>query len=72
MYKENDGKVVAIVSGGVGFPGLLTAAFIVLRVLGLTNMKWYWIISPLWITWGVCSLVGIVIAIAAFASDSRW
>lgn len=36
-------------SSGIGFPGLLTVAFVVLKLCGVINWSWWWIVSPLWI-----------------------
>lgn len=36
-------------SGGVGFCGLLTLVFIVLKLCGVIKWSWLWILSPLWI-----------------------
>lgn len=36
-------------SGGVGFCGLLTVAFIVLRLTGYIDWDWWWVLAPLWI-----------------------
>lgn len=37
------------VSGGIGFVGLLTIAFIVLKLLGIITWSWVWVLSPIWI-----------------------
>lgn len=37
-------------SSGIGFAGLLTVAFIVLKLVGVISWNWWWIISPLWIS----------------------
>ena len=37
-------------SGGIGFTGLLTIVFIVLKLLKVINWSWLWVLSPLWIT----------------------
>lgn len=36
-------------SGGIGFIGLLTISFIVLKLVGVIDWNWIWILSPLWI-----------------------
>ena len=36
-------------SGGIGFCGLLTIAFIVLKLTGFIDWSWLWILAPLWI-----------------------
>ena len=37
------------VNDGVGFAGLLTIAFIVLKLLGIITWSWIWVFSPIWI-----------------------
>lgn len=39
-------------SGGIGFVGLLTIVFIVLKLLGKITWSWWWVLSPLWISFG--------------------
>ena len=34
---------------GIGFVGLLTIAFIVLKLLKVISWSWLWVLSPLWI-----------------------
>ena len=36
-------------AGGIGFCGLLTVAFIVLKLAGVINWSWLWVLAPLWI-----------------------
>lgn len=36
-------------SGGIGFTGLLTIVFIVLKLLGVITWSWWWVLSPIWI-----------------------
>jgi len=42
--KDNEGK-----SSGIGFCGLLTIAFIVLKLCKVITWSWLWVLSPLWI-----------------------
>lgn len=37
-------------SGGIGFIGLLTIAFIVLKLTGYIDWSWWWVLSPIWIS----------------------
>ena len=46
---------------GIGFWGLLTIAFIVLKLCGVITWKWIWVLSPLWIN---IALVLVVILVA--------
>jgi hypothetical protein len=36
-------------SGGIGFVGLLTIVFIVLKLCKVISWSWWWVLSPLWI-----------------------
>lgn len=37
-------------SGGIGFAGLLTIVFIILKLCGVIAWSWWWVLSPLWIS----------------------
>ena len=49
-------------SGGIGFTGLLTIVFIVLKLMGYIAWSWWWVLSPLWISAALVVLIflGIV------------
>jgi hypothetical protein len=37
-------------SGGIGPTGLLTIVFITLKLLDKIDWSWWWVLSPLWIS----------------------
>ena len=37
-------------SGGLTFCGLLTIAFIVLKLVGVIKWSWIWVLCPIWIS----------------------
>ena len=43
------GKDKKASSGGIGFIGLLTIVFIVLKLTGVISWSWWWVLSPIWI-----------------------
>lgn len=47
-------------SGGVGFCGLLTVAFIVLRLTGYIDWDWWWVLAPLWVPMLILFVVFVV------------
>jgi len=49
-------------SGGIGFCGLLTIVFIVLKLLGKISWSWWWVLAPSWIPLAI--VLAIVLAIA--------
>ena len=50
---------------GIGFWGLLTIAFIVLKLTKCIAWSWWWVLAPLWMP---VALVLLVLAIAGL----RW
>ena len=51
------------VNGGIGFTGLLQVAFIVLKLIGIINWSWVWVLSPTWISIILAVLVIIITVI---------
>ena len=37
-------------ASGIGFTGVLTVVFIVLKLCGVITWSWVWVLSPVWIT----------------------
>jgi hypothetical protein len=48
-------------SGGIGFLGLLTILFVVLKLTGAINWSWLWVLSPLWIPLLVLGISAVII-----------
>lgn len=46
-------------SGGIGFVGLLTIVFIVLKLTNYIDWSWWWVFSPMWIS--AFSVIGILL-----------
>ncbi len=53
-------------SGGIGFVGLLTIVFIVLKLLNKIDWSRWWVISPIWISVGIVITFLAVVGIVAF------
>ena len=47
-------------TGGIGFLGILTIVFIVLKLTNVIDWSWLWVLAPFWIPWA------IVLGILAF------
>lgn len=59
----------ASATGGVGFIGLLTVAFIVLKLTGIITWSWLWVLAPLWMPWAIAFAlltIGAIIALGFF------
>lgn len=48
-------------SGGIGFCGLLTIVFIILKLTKVICWSWLWAVSPLWIG----ALLNLIITVIA-------
>lgn len=55
-------------SGGIGFFGLLTIVFITLKLIGIIDWSWIWVLSPIWIPIAlVTAIVSIAVLIVGFS-----
>ena len=55
-------------SGGISFTGALTILFIGLKLSHVINWSWWWVLSPIWISFLiVCAIILIVAIVAAIA-----
>ena len=50
-------------SSGIGFTGLLTIVFIVLKLTGVISWSWVWVLSPIWISLALALTIIIIVAI---------
>lgn len=53
--------------GGIGFPGLLTIVFIILKLTDVIDWSWWWVLSPIWI-----SLLIAVLFVVGFVVLGMW
>ena len=47
----------------IGFLGLLTLVFIVLKLTHYIDWSWVWVLSPLWLGWLVVTAILFVLAL---------
>ncbi len=52
-------------SGGIGFAGLLTIVFITLKLLHYIDWSWWWVLSPIWISFGVVLMILVLAGLIA-------
>ena len=67
MANNNDGGTK---SGGIGFCGLLTIAFIILKLCNVINWSWLWVLSPIWIP--ILFVIIITIIACIHHHGTRW
>ena len=76
MRNNNDNTTnIETVSVGTSFVGLLTIIFIVLKLTKVITWSWWWVLSPIWITWGVSIvtlfILGIVSIVLAIKENKK-
>lgn len=55
-------------SGGIGFFGLLTIVFIILKLTHYINWSWIWVLSPLWLP---VAFVIFIVILGAFYTKKK-
>lgn len=50
-------------SSGIGICGVLTIVFVVLKLVGVINWSWLWVLCPLWINILLTVIVFVIIVI---------
>lgn len=50
-------------SGGITLSGVLLIVFIILKLVGVINWSWIWVLSPLWISWIIIGLIYLYVII---------
>lgn len=58
--------------GGVGFSGLLTIAFIVLKLCKVIDWSWWWVLSPSLISIGLVLLFTIICIVIYLITDNSY
>ena len=58
--------------GGLSLAGVLTVVFVVLKLVGVINWSWWWVLAPLWISAIIVVALIVVVLTAAFLIDFRW
>lgn len=63
-YQNNNNS-----SGGLGVCSVLTIVFVVLKLCGLIDWSWLWVLSPIWISIGLVVVVLLIALICAVIAD---
>ena len=56
-------------SGGLGLCGVLTIVFVVLKLVGVINWSWIWVLSPIWID--IVLVVLIIVGVRLYCSHKE-
>ena len=65
------GNVSSSSSSGIGFSGLLTIVFIVLKLTGHINWSWVWVLAPLWGGIALVILMALILFPLIFLGKKR-
>lgn len=60
---SNDSNKQVSTSRGIGFSGLLTIVFIVLKLTDIIAWSWIWVLSPIWIP---IAILLVILLLAVF------
>jgi len=64
----SDTSKTVTTSGGMGVGTVLTIVFIVLKLTGVINWAWVWVLAPLWISVGI----GVLFFLLAIILMAIW
>lgn len=59
------------VTGGIGFTGLLTIVFIVLKLCKVISWPWLWVLSPVWIPVVLVIIILAILLVAVICKAMR-
>ena len=54
----------------IGFLGLLTLVFIVLKLTNYIDWSWVWVLSPLWLGWLVVTAILFILALVGIGKTT--
>lgn len=57
-------------SGGIGFGSLLLLTFIILKLVGVIDWSWWWVLSPIWIPVVLLMAVSILLFVVVVYTES--
>ena len=58
--------------GGLGIVSVLTIVFILMKLLGVIQWSWIWVLSPIWISAVIVVAVFSVILIGGRIKKGKW
>lgn len=59
-------------SSGIGICGVLTIVFVVLKLVGVINWSWLWVLCPLWINILLTIIALVIIAIIDKRTSNKY
>ena len=65
----NENRHNGSTAGGIGVCGLLTIAFIVLKLTGVINWSWLWVLAPIWIPTAITLAIIVIVLVAILVRE---
>ena len=59
-------------NGGLGLASVLTIVFVVLKLVGVINWSWVWVLSPIWISFILGALILVGVILYWVHEDKKW
>ena len=59
--KDDKKATISAGGAGLGLAEVLTVVFVVLKLVGVINWPWIWVLSPLWISLGLVLLIFLIV-----------
>lgn len=57
--------------GGIGFSGLLGLLFIALKLCGVIDWSWWWVLAPFWIPIALVIVIILVAVVIGVITEAR-
>lgn len=67
---DNSNKTKAA-GGGIGFSGLLGLLFIALKLCGVIDWSWWWVLAPFWIPIALVIVIILVAVVIDVITEAR-
>ena len=58
-------------NGGIGFVGLLTIVFVVLKLTNVIDWSWWWVLSPIWVAALLTIAIIAIFAVVVIILDNK-
>ena len=65
-------EIVVSTKSGISFTAALTIAFIILKLCGVISWSWVWVVSPIWITFCLSTIIVGIWAICYYFIITRY
>ena len=59
-------------SKGMGLDVILTIVFVVLKLCGVIAWSWWWVFSPIWISWSIVIVLLVILATFFPSAVREW